>query len=125
MKPRCACERSRRSTASRTPARRALAAAFAFSAWGVTHGACADLADRIAACPQDGCVIQLQPGEKYVETKPWNLRGRKNLSILGRGEIVYFNFPKDSPPTLAIDATGAVGLHFEGWKMATANSSGW
>jgi hypothetical protein len=108
-----------------------LAAAFAFSAWGVTHGACADpsglragLADRIAACPQDGCVIQLQPGEKYVETKPWNLRGRKHLSILGHGEIVYFDFPKDSPPTLAIDATGAVGLHFEGWKMATANSSG-
>lgn len=71
----------------------------------------------------DGCVIQLQPGVKYLETRPWNLRGRKNLSILGHGEIVYFNFTADSPPPLAIDATGAVGLHFEGWTMATANSS--
>lgn len=124
MKPRCACERSRCSTVSQVAARRALATAFAFSAWSVTHGAFVDLAERIDACPMDGCVIRLQPGEKYLETRPWNLRGRKNFSILGHGEIVYFNFAGDSPPPVVIDATGAVGLHFEGWKMAMTSSSG-
>jgi len=124
LKPRGAREEPRCSTAPRMHGLPALAAVVVLGAWGATQRASADLADRIAACPQEGCVIRLQPGEKYVETKPWNLRGRKNLSILGHGEVVYFKFPMEAPPSLAIDATGAVGMHFEGWKMATANSSG-
>ncbi len=91
---------------------------------GVALRARADLADRIAACPMDGCVIQLDPAAKYIETKPWNLRGRKNLSIRGNGQVVYFNLPTTDTPPVVIDATGAAGLHFDGWKMATANAGG-
>lgn len=84
----------------------------------------ADIAEQIAACPGVGCVIELEPGKTYVETRPWNLRGMKHLSILGNGATVYFNFAPDDPPTVAIDASGTFGLHFEGWGVALGSRSG-
>lgn len=84
----------------------------------------ADIRAQIAACPEAGCRIQLEAGKSYVETEPWNLRGKRNLSISGSGALVYFDFHPAKTPGVAIDASGASRLHFEGWGMALASKSG-
>lgn len=98
-------------------------AALLFRALAAPQSVRADLMDEIAKCPPDACLIQLQPGQKYIETRAWDLRNRKNVNIVGSGQAVQFIFPEKETPKVAIDATGAVGLRFEGWTFAIANAS--
>ena len=83
-----------------------------------------DIRSQISACPELGCHIQLEPDKTYVESEPWNLRGKKHVSITGYGATVYFDFKPDKQPPLAIDASGSTNLHFEGWRMALTSKSG-
>ncbi len=79
---------------------------------------------KIAACGASGCHIELEAGKDYLETKPWNLRGKNHVTISGYGNTVYFGFDPEAPPGVAIDASGAMHLHFSGWRMALPSKGG-
>jgi len=79
---------------------------------------------KIAACGAKGCHIELEAGQDYLETRPWNLRGTSHVTISGYGNTVYFSFDAKAPPGVAIDASGATHLHFSGWRMALPSKGG-